>query len=243
VTKKIRSRLFALLCAAGLACASLTPRGAEVRVFESDVATPETPAPALPEGCKILTRWGPIDQQEQARHIYDPYRAERNEAATKGGNVLLVKSSRIMTLRKTECPPGDNSQACADTAQNWYKVSFESYACDAAGLQVLAELKPKPGVTGPLVWAGKRNPEPAAASAAPNAKPAAFAPAPAATPSASASLLKSKILALMQEGVGTDLILSYVRANRLATALTAEEIIDWKKAGIAEAVILASFPP
>jgi len=229
----------------------LTPQGAEVRVYESDLAMPETPAPALPDGCKLLLRWGPIDQQEQARHIYDPYRAERQETAMKGGNVLLVKSSRFMTLKKTECPPGDNSQTCADTAQNWYKVSFESYACDAAGLQVLAELKPKPGMTGPLVWTGKKNPEPVAASAAPNAQPAAAAPAatgaaasvPAATPSGSAALLKSKILALMQEGVGTDVILSYVRANRLATALTAEEIIDWKKAGIAEAVILAAFPP
>ncbi len=46
----------------------------------------------------------------------------------------------------------------------------------------------------------------------------------------------------MQEGVGADVILSYVRANRLAAPLTAEEIIDWKKSGISDALTRATFP-
>ena len=43
----------------------------------------------------------------------------------------------------------------------------------------------------------------------------------------------------MQEGVGTDVIVAYVK-SRLAAALSAEEIVDWKKSGIAEPVIEAA---
>ncbi|MGH9364459.1 MAG: hypothetical protein ACRD1B_04225 [Thermoanaerobaculia bacterium] len=52
--------------------------------------------------------------------------------------------------------------------------------------------------------------------------------------------MKSEILAMMREGVGTDVIAAYVRGQRLKSRLTAEEIIDWKKSEIAEAIIQAA---
>ena len=45
----------------------------------------------------------------------------------------------------------------------------------------------------------------------------------------------------MQEGVGADVIKLYVRSHPLAAPLTADEIIDWKRSGIADAVIEATF--
>jgi hypothetical protein len=62
-------------------------------------------------------------------------------------------------------------------------------------------------------------------------------------PTIGAAELKAKVLALMKQGVGTDLIVSFVRARRVSPPLTAEEILDWKKAGIAEDVIRAALEP
>jgi hypothetical protein len=239
----------ALISAVSFGCASLTPQGAAVRVYQAEVKTPETPAPALPDGCKLVAASGPIDQQEQERNTSDPYRSQRNATAEKGGNVLLVKSSRFMTLKRTECSESD-PRNCPDSAQNWYKVSFGSYACDAAALAVLAESKPAPESKALFEWSPKKNSVPAPAAVAPAvaAAPASGLaippgqPAPVGASSTTAAVLKSKILALLQEGVGTDVIVSYVRANRLPAPLTAEEIIDWKKAGVPDAVIRATFP-
>ena len=54
--------------------------------------------------------------------------------------------------------------------------------------------------------------------------------------------MKTQILDLMREGIGTDVIRSFVRAHPLSTPLSAAEIIDWKKAGIPDTVIDAPFP-
>lgn len=226
---------FALASVVTLACTSLTPPGREVKVYQADVKTPETPAPPLPQGCKLVATAGPIDQQEQERQIDDPYRIQRNQTAAAGGNVLLVKSSRIVALKRTECAESD-PRNCPDSSQTWYKVSFGSYACDGAALAALAESKPATASRALFEWSPKKKESPPAAPAA--APPPAAAPAP----SASATVLKSRILALVQEGVGADVIVSYVRAHRPSPPLTAEEIIDWKKSGISEEVIRATFP-
>jgi hypothetical protein len=52
--------------------------------------------------------------------------------------------------------------------------------------------------------------------------------------------LKAKILALMREGVGQDLILAYVSRQRLSGKMTVDDILDWNRAGIADAVIKAA---
>jgi hypothetical protein len=239
----MRREAIAIVLCGMCACASLTPQGKEVKVYQSEVAKPEDPAPPLPAGCKLVATSGPIEQQEQARHIYDPYLEQRNETATKGGNVLLVKSSRFLTLKKTECPESD-ARNCSDSAQNWYKVSFESYACDAPALAVLAQAKPAPESKAVFEWTPKKKSDaaPATAAATPVAAPATASAATAVPRGISAAELEGKVLALMHEGVGPDVIQSYVRANRLAAPLTAEEIIDWKKAGISDDVIRATFP-
>lgn len=52
--------------------------------------------------------------------------------------------------------------------------------------------------------------------------------------------VKAKILEMMAAGVSEETIVSYVRGAKLSRPLNAEEILDWKKAGIAEQVIRAA---
>jgi len=252
----MRRTILLALTLAGAGCATLTPAGKSVKVYQADVASADQPAPPLPEGCKRLKEWGPIDQQQEAREISDPYLQERNTTAAAGGNVLYLRSFRFKNLMKIDCPVGNTSPGCMDSEQSWYKVTFESYACDAGALAELATVPP-PTVGSIFKWELKKKtaaatvaPPPAApaapaASVAPPSAPVAAAPAPrpaAVAGGISVSALKAKILDLQHEGVGADVIVSYVRANRPPAALTADEIIDWKKSGIPDEVIRATFP-
>lgn len=67
------------------------------------------------------------------------------------------------------------------------------------------------------------------------------APSPA-TPLATVTTadLKAKILEMMKAAVGAEVIAGYVRGVRLETPLTAEQIVEWKKAGIPDAVLSAA---
>lgn len=52
--------------------------------------------------------------------------------------------------------------------------------------------------------------------------------------------LRARILEMMKAGIGEDVIVSYVRAVRLTTALTTDQILEWKRVGIADPVIRAA---
>jgi hypothetical protein len=226
----------ALVPALSLACAStkLSPGGAEVKVYETDRRS-GAPESTLPAGCRMLSASAPFRQQEGERvNVKDPYRADRNATADRGGNVLLVRSSRIIDLKKTECPTTDRSPDCQSTVQSWYDVTLESYACDAPALAVLSGVSAPPGRA--FWWPFGETAKKAATSPAP-AAPASQAPA---TPGLSSAELKAKLLALAQEGVGADVQVAYVKSQRVASPLTAEEIVDWKRSGIAEPVIEAA---
>ncbi len=246
--KKMALVLAPAVALAWWGCASLTPDGAKVKVYQANVTAEDEPAPPLPAGCRLLGTSGPIDQQQEAREQSDPYLIQRNSTAAAGGNVLYLRSFRFRNLMKTDCAVADKTPGCMDQLQNWYKVTFYSYSCDAAAVSELDSVPdrvitvPYPGFFG-----GKKTPTPVPPAAS-EPRPAAAAPPPAPAPTAvpprpasSASVLKTKILALMQEGVGADVIRAYVRANPLEAPLTAEEIIDWKKSGISDAVIEATF--
>jgi len=245
------------LCAVALvssSCATtLAPGGAAVKVYETDRPKAE-PVSKLPEGCRMISATAPFRQQEQERvAVTDPYRAERNATAERGGNVLLVRSKTIIELKKTDCPVSDHSMDCQERNQSWYEVVLESYACDQPALVALADSAASQSSSSWWVFGNKKSAPTVAPAATPSAaavpvSPAppgtAPAPSPAASPSSAAGLstleLKAKIVALMQEGVGTDVIVAYVRSRRVAAPLSAEEIVDWKRSGIAEPVIEAA---
>jgi len=215
---KPRCLVLALLCAG---CATtLTKQGAQVVVYEADRSLPEE-ARRLPEGCRLLETTKPVDQMESERYASsDPYRRERNEAGTRGANVLLILSERTVSRPNLDCSPASSSRECLLGGQTWYRVSFSSYACDAEALQTLRSLPTGPASdksSGLFSWnRGVRR---------------------------TAAQVKSEILAMMQEGLGTSVIAAYVRGQRLRTRLTAEEIIDWKRSGIADEVIQAALTP
>ena len=257
----MKTATIACLLAIGLSgCSSsqLTPGGAKVEVYETHHRSTEGLA-KLPQGCRYLASSGPIDQQAPERLVYDPYRKQRNWTAEQGGNVLLLRSSVLMSLPKTECPPNDRSYDCQETLQTWYRVEFEAFACDPPALETLAAVGKENLPDQKIAWwwpfdkkkstpasgaapAASSAPAPASAASPVPASAAASAPPPATLANAglSTSELKSKILDLMHETVSTDVIVAYVKSRRVATALTADEIIDWKKSGIAESVIEAA---
>jgi hypothetical protein len=55
-----------------------------------------------------------------------------------------------------------------------------------------------------------------------------------------AAVLKANIVALMREGISTDVIARYVGSQKLSQPLAAEEILAWKKDGISDEVIKAA---
>jgi hypothetical protein len=157
---------------------------------------------------------------ESERAMDDPYRGERRETAHNGGNVLLVLSERTVTRPNLDCPSGDASADCLRRGQSWYRLRFEQYACAPEAARELAELRSEPrrgGITIPL-----------------------SSPKLAATPALAPRELKEKLLEMSRAGVAPDVLLAYVKAQRLSRKMTAEDIIDWTKAGIPDAVIQAA---
>lgn len=219
---KITRFCLVLSTALVLACATASPRGGpSVAVYEADASRP-TDSRRLPEGCRLLATSGPLDQMESERAADDPYRRQRRETAEKGGNVLLVLSQRTVTRPNIDCPSGDLSADCLRRSGSWYRVSFEQYACDADAARTLAELEPelhRGGITIPLRAPGSKE---------------------TATPALAPPELKVKILEMMRSGVAPGVMLAYAKGQRLSRKMTAEEIIDWTKSGIPDAVIEAA---
>lgn len=203
-----------VLVSAGCTTA-LTREGAQVKVYATDPAVPDA-ARSLPEGCRLLETSAPFDQQESERAGEDPYRRQRNEVGAKGGNVLLVSSEPIIKRPSTDCSPRDTSLACLEASQTWYRVSFGYYACSPEALGLLASRAESADASGP-VFSWKLG-----------------------SPRVTVTQVKARILAMMREGVGADVIAAYVKGQRLKQKLTANDIIDWKKSGIAEKVIQAA---
>lgn len=52
--------------------------------------------------------------------------------------------------------------------------------------------------------------------------------------------LEAKILEMMKAGIGTEVIVGYVKGVKVSGPLSPEQIIEWKKAGISDAVLEAA---
>jgi hypothetical protein len=208
-----------LLTVSAIGCASARQAGPSVAVYEAEGSAAPS-ARQMPEGCRLLGKSGPMDQMESERATDDPYTRQRLETARTGGNVLLVLSERTVTRPNLECPSGDASPECVRRGGSWYRVSFEEYACSADAARDLGELRPEAprgGITIPL-----------------------SSPKVAATPAVAPPELKGKLLEMMRAGVAPEVLLAYAKGQRLSRKMTAEDIIDWTKAGIPDAVIEAA---
>ena len=227
---------------------ALTKAGADVHAFGLNEDT-KSALGAIPSACRLIESSGPVDQQESERAVYEPYNRQRDEVAAKGGNVLVIRSKTIIRQPSDDCAPRDQSYQCREASQTWYRVSFDAYSCAPDALRDLEQQAASaPPPAGPLfTWKlqpASPAPPPAAASAPPPAPApahAAASPAPAPPPHAPAALadLESKILAMMKEGVGIDVIVSWIKSNHAAQRMSSDDVIAWKKAGIDDRVIQA----
>ena len=102
------------------------------------------------------------------------------------------------------------------------------FACSPGATSRLAALPAESRRGGITILFG--SPKKAPSAEAPPSAPRAGALVPPAE-------LKTKVLAMMQEHVAPEVILAFVRGQALARRLTAEEIIDWTRAGVPDAVI------
>lgn len=214
-----RLTLLLVTVAAGACASAARNAGPSVAVYEAEASAPPA-GRRMPEACRLLGSSGPVDQMESERATDDPYKRQRRETADKGGNVLLVLSERTVTRPNLDCPSGDASPDCLRRGQNWYRVQFEQYACSSQAVQDLALLRPEPlrgGITIPL-----------------------SSPKTPASPVLAPRELKEKLLEMTRAGVAPDVLLAYVKGQRLSRKMTAEDIIDWTKAGIPDAVIEAA---
>ncbi len=242
------------------ACAAaLSGEGAQVKVYGAD-ASRISAAPAELDGCRLLQKTEPVLEEESERAARDPYKKHRDAAGALGGNVLLVFSDAVVRRPSLDCSPRDTSPECLETSQTWYRTSFGYYACSSAAaerLEAEAKAATSPGPIFSFRFA-KREPAAPAKAAAPPAPPSAPAPASppapvavsspapaasaapaAATPAPAARVLQGKILSMMEAGVGVDVIVAWVSSQSDRPALSAEDVIDWKKSGIDERVIQA----
>lgn len=219
-----------LLVVASVGCASTarSPKGPAVAVYEADARQPEGER-AMPEGCRVIGTSGSIDQMESERASGDPYRKQRRETAERGGNVLLALSETVVNRPTTDCPSNDTSPDCLKSGQSWYRVRFEEYACTPEATSRLATLPAESRRGGITILFG--SPRKALSV---EARPASAARAGAPL---SPAELKTKVLAMMQEHVAAEVMLAFVRGQALTRKLTAEEIIDWTRSGIPDAVI------
>jgi hypothetical protein len=239
--------LLVLVLILASSCASSPRPGSSVRVFEADAGSPDS-SRAMPEGCLLLGVSAPYDQMESERHGEDPYRAERDEAAAAGGNVLLAVSERTVTRPSSDCPSGDRSANCLRGSESWYRVRVERYACTPEALSALAAsaVRPRPGEkqAGAARVASSGSPAPAGSPAATpvvQGSPASArsaAPPIAATDALAPDEMKRQLLQMKAEGIGVEVLVAFVRRRRLTRPLSAEEIVLWKKAGIEEQVLV-----
>jgi hypothetical protein len=210
----VKSLTIALIAALELACATADRDPGTVRVFEINAVEADSKR-ALPADCRLLQAAPTFEQQASERAADDPYRRQRLETAAKGGNLLLVRSELIVNRPSLECPSADKSPGCLAGSRSWYRVTLESYGCAPETVRALE------------------------ARAERDKDPDSFLSFPLAGRRVSPAQVKSRVLAMMQEGVGADVIVAYVQGQRLQK-LTAEDIIDWKRSGISDDVIRAA---
>jgi hypothetical protein len=131
-----RSWNFALaLLAAG--CTAFSPLAAQVSVYRQAVNDFSSAAP-MPAGCRAVAV-KPVMSMPELDMVggKQPFRKQREEAASSGANALLVRS-HLVQPRGFNCPVASPITDCPGTFGAWFDVRFESYACDAEALQKLA---------------------------------------------------------------------------------------------------------
>jgi hypothetical protein len=143
-----RGFLFVAFTALTSGCASLTPQGSKVAVYQAPLEGTRAQR-SMPEDCRLIASKPPVAMSElDLLGQKDPFRSERNEVGAAGGNVLLVLSTQTVGRRNFECPTSSPITDCPGSLGGWYRVEIESYACSPDALGRLPAFG-RPGVTSP----------------------------------------------------------------------------------------------
>ena len=123
-------------------CATLTPVGAQVKVYQAPLdALP--PQRSMPTGCRLVaTRPHESMTELDMEGQKDPFPRERNEAAAAGANALLVLKRMVVGRRDPECPGASPITDCPPSLGAWFDVVVESYTCTPGALLELSMLPP-----------------------------------------------------------------------------------------------------
>jgi hypothetical protein len=103
--------------------------------------------------------------------------------------------------------------------------------------QAYSEMFANPGLQ--EAWAGKTQPHAAGSSSSSSSSASSASSAPSAPPMTPSALL-SELVKLKKQGFDTDLLLDYVNKHTLTTALSADDMVKWKQAGMPPEVIKAA---
>jgi len=129
-----------LLAIAAGACATLTPEGARVQVYQAPLdrsfATHD-----MPGGCSLLSAKPQVSMTElEMQGQKHPFWAEQNEAAGVGANVVLVRARQVISRHDPDCPGASPITDCPPGSGAWFDVVIERYACTQGSLRTLATL-------------------------------------------------------------------------------------------------------
>ena len=129
-----------LLAVAAGACATLTPEGARVEVYQAPLGR-SFPRHDMPGGCTLVSAKPQVSMTElEMQGQKHPFWAEQNEAAGVGANVVLVRSRQVISRHDPDCPGASPITDCPPGSGAWFDVVIERYACTEEALRALATL-------------------------------------------------------------------------------------------------------
>ena len=122
------------------ACATLTPEGARVQVYQAPLDR-SLPAHDMPRGCTLVSAKPQVSMTElDMQGQKHPFWAEQNEAASVGANVVLVRSRQVVSRHDPDCPGASPITDCPPGSGAWFDVLVERYACTQEALRTLGTL-------------------------------------------------------------------------------------------------------
>jgi hypothetical protein len=119
-------------------CATFSPLAEQVSVYHGTVD--QSPAvDRVPARCRLVAAKPKVTMTElEMVGLNQPYRRQREEAASSGANALVVRTRLLYSRRDLNCPAASPITDCPGSSGAWFDVLFESYACAPEALQELA---------------------------------------------------------------------------------------------------------
>jgi hypothetical protein len=138
----VRQLRWACLAILTSGCATFSPLAAQVSVYQQALDDSSS-ARRVPDRCRLVASKPKVTMTElEMVGSNQPFRRQREEAASSGANALVVRKRLIYSRRDFDCPVASPITDCPGTSGAWFDVVLESYACTPEALQELAGQEP-----------------------------------------------------------------------------------------------------